>query len=52
MINKVRDGIIGLCIGDACGVPVEFSLRKERKQKPVADMIGYGTYYHGRMIPP
>lgn len=45
MVNKVLDGILGLCVADACGVPVEFSLRSERKQKPVKGMTGYGTYY-------
>ena len=29
MIMKVKDGIIGLLIGDALGVPVEFSYRED-----------------------
>ncbi|SDA72833.1 ADP-ribosylglycohydrolase family protein [Methanobrevibacter millerae] len=41
---KVKDGIIGLIIGDALGVPVEFSSREELMREPVTDMIGYGTY--------
>lgn len=45
MRNTVLDGIMGLCIGDACGVPVEGSTKNERKVKPVMDMIGYGTYF-------
>lgn len=45
MRNKVLDGMLGLCVGDACGVPVEGSEKSERKKKPVMDMIGYGTYF-------
>ena len=41
---KVKDGIIGLIIGDALGVPVEFSSRQELEQTPVTRMEGYGTY--------
>ena len=41
---KVKDGIIGLIIGDALGVPVEFSYREELMEDPVTDMLGYGTY--------
>lgn len=42
--NLYLDGIMGLVVGDALGVPVEFSDRKERKQDPVKEMRGYGTY--------
>lgn len=42
---KVKDGIIGLIIGDALGVPVEFTSREELKKTPVTRMEGYGTYY-------
>jgi ADP-ribosylglycohydrolase len=35
---------LGVAIGDALGVPVEFTNRIEIKKNPVADMIGYGTY--------
>ena len=41
---KVKDGIIGLVVGDALGVPVEFSGRYERIKDPVIDMREYGTY--------
>lgn len=41
---KVKDGIIGLIVGDALGVPVEFSSRREREADPVTDMREYGTY--------
>ncbi len=41
---KVKDGICGLLIGDALGVPVEFSRREELEKNPVTDMRGHGTY--------
>lgn len=41
---KVKDGIIGLIIGDALGVPVEFTSRSELIETPVTRMEGYGTY--------
>lgn len=44
MKNRVYDGIMGLCVGDALGVPVEFNSRESLIAKPVKDMIGYGTY--------
>lgn len=44
MLDKIYGGIIGLCIGDALGVPVEFMNRNELKKSPVTDMIEYGTH--------
>lgn len=41
---KVKDGITGLIVGDALGVPVEFSSKSERELDPVTDMREYGTY--------
>ncbi|CCZ03903.1 putative uncharacterized protein [Eubacterium sp. CAG:603] len=38
------DGMMGLVIGDALGVPVEFSSRDKMQEHPVVDMTGYGTY--------
>lgn len=35
---------MGLCVGDALGVPVEFSSRAERLKSPVTSMLGYGTW--------
>ncbi len=35
---------MGVCVGDALGVPVEFSSRAERQDDPVTDIRGYGTY--------
>jgi ADP-ribosyl-[dinitrogen reductase] hydrolase len=42
--SPILSGLIGLCVGDALGVPVEFSSRKSRQLSPVTDMQGYGTY--------
>ena len=38
------DGMMGLVVGDALGVPVEFSSREERQADPVSEMRGYGAY--------
>ncbi len=43
-LHKVRDGIIGLFVGDAVGVPYEFMSRSEIARRPATDMIGYGTH--------
>ena len=36
--------ILGLTVGDALGVPVEFVPRQELRQNPVTDMLSGGTY--------
>ena len=41
---KVKDGITGLVIGDALGVPVEFNSRESLTKNPITKMEGYGTY--------
>jgi ADP-ribosyl-[dinitrogen reductase] hydrolase len=42
--NKVIDALLGVAIGDAVGVPFEFSSREAMKSDPAKGMIGYGTY--------
>ena len=42
--NIYLDGIMGVVVGDALGVPVEFSYRYELKEDPVVGMRAYGTY--------
>ncbi|MBD2199783.1 MULTISPECIES: ADP-ribosylglycohydrolase family protein [Calothrix] len=42
--TKTLSGLMGLCVGDALGVPVEFTSRAERVQSPVTKMLGYGTW--------
>lgn len=44
MKNNVLDGIMGLCVADALGVPVEFNSRERRKADPVSEMRAYGTH--------
>lgn len=44
MTNFVIDSLVGLAIGDALGVPVEFKSREYLNNNPITDMIGYGTY--------
>jgi len=39
--TMIYSGIMGMVVGDALGVPVEF---KSRDSFKVTDMIGYGTY--------
>ncbi|MGN0413058.1 MAG: ADP-ribosylglycohydrolase family protein [Lachnospiraceae bacterium] len=39
-----QDGIWGLVVADALGVPVEFTSRRERELDPVTGMRQYGTY--------
>ena len=42
--NPIKNGIWGLVVGDALGVPVEFKSRDYLKQNPLTDMIGFGTH--------
>ncbi len=39
-----KNGIIGLAIGDALGVPGEFKSREYLKMDPITTMTGYGTH--------
>ena len=41
----IKDILLGVAIGDAIGVPVEFKSRQELTQYPVEGMIGYGTHH-------
>ena len=44
MKNMWLAGIMGVIIGDALGMPVQFMEREELKINPVTSMQGYGTY--------
>ena len=44
MKNKALDILMGLSIGDALGVPVEFQSRHSLSLKPVTSMIGEGIH--------
>lgn len=42
--NEVISVLFGVAVGDAVGVPYEFSSREKMQEHPATDMIGYGTY--------
>ncbi len=41
-MSAVRDGIYGLCVGDALGVPAECCTREQLRQRPVTGMSAGG----------
>lgn len=41
----IKQAILGLAVGDALGVPVEFQSREQLRQHPVREMRAYGTYH-------
>ena len=43
-MKNVSGGILGLAVGDAMGVPVEFISRQEIAKNPVVSMREYGTH--------
>ncbi|PWK77755.1 ADP-ribosylglycohydrolase [Mucilaginibacter oryzae] len=42
--NFYKDVLLGVAVGDALGVPVEFKSRESIAQMPVNDMAGFGTH--------
>lgn len=42
--KQILNGLLGLCIGDALGVPVEFLSRDKLKVNPVTDMLSNGSH--------
>lgn len=42
--SPIVSGLMGVCVGDALGVPVEFTSRADRTRAPVRQMQGYGTW--------
>ena len=44
--NHVLDGLLGACVGDALGVPVEFTPRAALEASPVTDMLGMRTPHY------
>lgn len=44
MIEKLLGAVMGLCVGDALGVPVEGESRISLMKNPVTQMRGFGTY--------
>lgn len=44
MPKNILNGIMGLCVADALGVPVEFLDRETLRKNPVIDMRSFGTH--------
>ena len=44
MENHILNSIMGSCVADALGVPVEFNSRETLRKNPVIDMRAYGTH--------
>ena len=42
--DQVVGALIGNVVGDALGLPVEFSRREDLKSNPVLEMQGFGSY--------
>ncbi|WP_238457786.1 ADP-ribosylglycohydrolase family protein [Desulforamulus ferrireducens] len=42
--EKVLGGMLGVVVGDALGLPVQFLSREEVRQNPIHGMTGYGTF--------
>lgn len=42
--NKIKAVLFGVAVGDALGVPFEFSSRSLLKRQPLEEMVGYGRY--------
>lgn len=45
LLPAARAALLGLAVGDALGVPVEFIGREARRRDPVVAMRGYGTHH-------
>ena len=43
-MDKIKAVMLGHAVADALGVPVEFCSRVELAEKPVTEMLGYGSY--------
>ena len=43
-MKNIKDALWGFVVGDALGVPYEFSTRSMMKENPAVDMVGYGTH--------
>lgn len=44
VLNNIEKGVIGFAVGDAFGVPVEFTSRSDRKNNLIKEMIGNGSH--------
>jgi len=44
MKDRIIGGLLGVIVGDALGLPVQFQSRAERLKRPVTGMEGYGAF--------
>jgi len=44
MKNKAKDLLLGVAVGDALGVPYEFSSRGQMESNPATDMVGFKVH--------
>ncbi|MDO4460037.1 MAG: ADP-ribosylglycohydrolase family protein [Clostridia bacterium] len=42
--NTLLNAVMGVVVGDALGLPVQFSTREEMDDNPVTDMTGHGVF--------
>jgi ADP-ribosylglycohydrolase len=42
--DAIKSVLFGVAVGNALGVPHEFSRAEDLRENPVIDMVGYGTY--------
>lgn len=42
--SQVLSGLMGVCVGDALGVPVEFNSREELGENPVVDLHSHNAW--------
>ena len=42
--DLIKDALLGVAVGDAIGVPVEFRQREQLEQSPITGMTGFGTH--------
>lgn len=43
-LYDIQSVLLGISVGDALGVPVEFKSRTYLKENPISEMLGFGTY--------
>src|ERR1700755_2548954 len=41
----IKDALLGVAVGDAIGVPVEFKSRAYLRDRPATGVLGYGTHH-------
>lgn len=46
-MTKIRDGLYGLCVADALGVPAECRTREDLRENPITGMSGDGVHGQG-----